>query len=175
MPDKDLVDSYSRAILSAALDRWVAGLETLRDGLRRDEAAGGELADSTLPFEVRHSAAEKLCGAESQAELLNLAHVLAERGHLDLLDDLIGQLRRISRYGPEAVVAYVTSAVPLDDETRSGVARRLSEEYGPSVAVEWTVKPSILGGLIIQVGDRLMDDSVATRLERLRKTLQGRD
>lgn len=175
MPDSSLVDAYARAVLSSALDRWVVGLETLRDGLRHDDAARGALADTSLPFEARHEAAEKLCGPESQTELMNLAHTLAERGHLDLLDDLIAHLRRLSRYGPEAVVALVTSAVPLEEETKGSITRRLTDEYGPRLAVEWKVDPAILGGLVIQVGDRLMDDSVATRLERLRRTLRGRE
>ena len=174
MPDRALAASYAQAILSSALDRWLAGLEGVRDGLRLDETASGALSDRTLPFEERESVAKQVCGPESQTELRNLVHTLADQGHLDLLDDIIVELRRLSQYGPDAVLAQVTSAVPLDEATRSSVSRRITERYGRGVAIEWRVDPAVIGGLVIQVGDELIDDSVASRLEHLRRTLHGR-
>lgn len=174
MPDRSLLESYSQAIVSSAVDKWVSGLEIFRNGLQTDDEARGMLSDGSLPVDERRAVARRLCGPDSQVELVNLAQLLAERGHLGLLDDLIATLRRVSRYGPEAVLALVTSAIPLDEATKGDIVRRLTARYGSSVAVEWRVDSAIIGGLVIQVGDELTDDSVATRLERLRNTLHGR-
>ncbi len=174
MPDRSVAAAYAQAILASALDQWVAGLEGVRDALRLDESAINVLCDRTIPFEEREAVAKRICGGESQVELRNLVHTLSDHGHLDLLDDIISKLRLFSQYGASAVLAQVTSAVPLDEATKRSVARRVTERHGRGVAIEWRVDPAVIGGLVIQVGDELIDDSVATRLEQLRRSLHGR-
>ena len=63
----------------------------------------------------------------------------------------------------------VTSAVELDEETVKGIGKRIEEETGQEVELSSTVDPDVLGGLVLRVGNLVLDASVRARLERLRK------
>jgi ATP synthase F1 delta subunit len=65
--------------------------------------------------------------------------------------------------------ALVVTAIPLDDESLRHVARRLQELTGTEHVLDVRVDPSILGGLIIRIGDRVIDRSVRARLSTLRQ------
>lgn len=70
-------------------------------------------------------------------------------------------------------VATVTSAVPLTDAQEQRLAGILTRLYGRPVGLQTTVDPDVLGGLIIRVGDELIDGSIAQRLETARRRLAG--
>jgi F-type H+-transporting ATPase subunit b len=69
------------------------------------------------------------------------------------------------------VRALVTSALPLTEEERKVVSSGLTEELGQAPAVEFKIDPAILGGLVIRIGDKVIDGSVGGRLEALRGSL----
>jgi F-type H+-transporting ATPase subunit delta len=69
------------------------------------------------------------------------------------------------------VRATVTTAIALDEDDRDRVARELSKRLDKEVRIDVVVDPRILGGMKLQYGDRLVDATVATRLEQLRRRL----
>jgi F-type H+-transporting ATPase subunit delta len=68
-------------------------------------------------------------------------------------------------------VAEVTTAVPLDDSSRAQLAARLTRYVGQQIEMETSVDPAIMGGVVVRVGDLLLDGSVRGRLEALRRRL----
>jgi F-type H+-transporting ATPase subunit delta len=68
-------------------------------------------------------------------------------------------------------IAQVRSAVPLNAAQEARLAQLLSDTYGRSIGVRVEVDPSVRGGLVIRVGDELIDGSVATRLAAVRSAL----
>lgn len=89
------------------------------------------------------------------------------------LDDLKRMLGKLEGDDDGRIDADVTSAVPLTDAERDAIDARLKARYGDDLAIQYRVDAAILGGLIVRVGDRYIDDSVAARLGRLRETLTG--
>ncbi len=69
------------------------------------------------------------------------------------------------------VTATVTSALPLTGEEKAVVSGGLAEQLGQVPAIEFKVDPAVLGGLIIRIGDKVIDGSVGGRLEALRESL----
>jgi len=69
------------------------------------------------------------------------------------------------------VVATITSALPLTEEERKVVGSGLAEQLGQVPAIQFKVDPAILGGLVIRIGDKVIDGSVGGRLEALRESL----
>ena len=67
--------------------------------------------------------------------------------------------------------AEITSALPLTEEEQSTVKDEVLSKIGDQASVTFRVDPSILGGLVIRVGDKVLDNSVAGRLEELRQSL----
>jgi F-type H+-transporting ATPase subunit b len=68
--------------------------------------------------------------------------------------------------------AEVTSALPLTDQERETVKRDITGQMGGSASVSFKVDPGILGGLIVRVGDKIIDGSVAGKLEGLRQAIR---
>jgi F-type H+-transporting ATPase subunit delta len=67
--------------------------------------------------------------------------------------------------------AEVTSAVPLDQQQQDAIVQQLRSTYSPALAVKFVVDAAILGGLIIRVGDRVLDDSVRSRLSQVQQRM----
>lgn len=89
------------------------------------------------------------------------------RGIKDALDEIekAGRAHRVD--------AAVTSALPLTDGEKDVLEGRLRARYGDDLPIVYVVDPGILGGLIVRVGDRYIDGSVATRLGQLRQAIAG--
>lgn len=92
-----------------------------------------------------------------------LTQTLQSSGAEDQLDEVVDQFIELARgSGPRE--AAVTSAVPLPQEQQAGLVQQLQAKYGKSLVIKFDVDPAILGGLIIRVGDRVLDESVRSRL-----------
>jgi ATP synthase F1 delta subunit len=84
-------------------------------------------------------------------------------------------LSAIEQHGAESgrLAAEVTSAVPLTDAERETLEARLRARHGSDLPINFRVDPSILGGLIVRVGDRMVDGSLASKLGQLRQSITG--
>jgi len=106
----------------------------------------------------------------------NFLHILVERDRLGELPGIAEALRELINIQRGIITADVTTAVPLDAEMEQVVAQRLAAHFGrdaTKVTIRSRVDPSIIGGVVAQVGDQVIDDSVRGRIERLRRTLAG--
>ena len=92
---------------------------------------------------------------------------------VELLPAVVREFRRLHARQEGVVEASVTSAVALDEAAQAALQERLSALTGQSVAMHLDVDPSLLGGVSVRIGDRLIDGSVRGRLERLRATFSS--
>jgi F-type H+-transporting ATPase subunit delta len=92
---------------------------------------------------------------------------------LFIIDDMIKEfLAELARRRGE-VAADVTSAVELGQVQIDAVTTALREAVGQKVAVNLVVDPSLIGGLIVRVGSRMVDSSIRTKLQRLQFAMKG--
>jgi F-type H+-transporting ATPase subunit delta len=166
---------YAEAALSIAerddsLETWVAALETAATRLGVPELMR-ILADLALPFTTRRAVAEQVLGDAVTDGPRNLVLLLLRRGRIELLPDVAAHLRRLHDQRQGIVAATVTSAAPLTDPEVLALRERLSGMTAGRVDLELRVDPAILGGVMVRIGDRLIDGSVRGRLERLRTRL----
>ena len=96
---------------------------------------------------------------------------MLRRGRIQELPKLAAEFRRLDNERKGITHATATSASPLTKDEVAALARRLEEYTGGRVELDVQVDPSLLGGLVVRVGDRLIDGSVRSRLERLRNQL----
>ena len=97
--------------------------------------------------------------------------VMIEAGDAELIDDVNGRVVQVASGKREALKAEVTSAIELTDSEKDKLRKRLAAEYGEGLTFSFGVDPSLMGGLRVRVGDRLIDNSVATRLATLRESI----
>ncbi len=156
----------------------------LRDGTvdtwRRelDQAAGTldtgtleeTLANPAMPLDQRVEAAGQIFGGLSRP-VLNLVLLLLKRGRIEQLPRVAAEFRRLDDKRNGLTHATATSAAPLGPDEVRGITARLEQLTGGRIALETSVDPDLLGGVVVRVGDRLIDGSVRGRLERLRQQL----
>lgn len=100
---------------------------------------------------------------------------LADKRRLQELGGIVAALQNlISGYRGE-ITARVTAAQALDQDQIGEIAAKLKAALGKNVQVNLDVDPSIMGGLVIRVGSRIIDSSVRTKLERMHRALKKTD
>ncbi len=117
---------------------------------------------------------DKIIAPRATALIANFLRVLARHDRLDLLPAILreSRLRHEIRSGRRRV--QVTSARPLDAKAEARIQSRLAESLPFIPILETRVNPSLLGGIVIRVGDTVYDSSLATRIKQLRERLLQR-
>ena len=95
--------------------------------------------------------------------------LLAEKHRLPVLFRIRRELDSLWAKEQRLLEVSVTSAVDLDEETVKGIGKKIEEQTGHRVELAARVDPDVIGGLVIRVGNMVLDASVRNRLERLRR------
>ena len=137
-----------------------------------------EYANSPETFwtdEVRARASSISRGDNSVGLLaINLMLLLTSRNLVHLLPDIADRFQELLDAHNGVERAEAVSAVPLDDGQRERIRSALSEMTGKDVRLTVRADPDILGGVIIRIGDRVLDGSARTRLQSMRRELAQR-
>ena len=165
---------YARAIFELAneqnqVDEWSRRLSVVRD-LLSDSKVAAVLTNPTIPVGRRM---ELISAAphELDPEATNLARLLIESNRVRQIGDVVEEFESLADVAAGRVRATVTTAVELGAEERGRLTDQLSRRLGKEVRLKSAVDKRILGGLKLQYGDHLIDASLATRLQQLRRRL----
>jgi F-type H+-transporting ATPase subunit delta len=166
---------YARAIFEVAsqdkkVDDWSKRLHTLAAAFAVPEVERA-FANPTLTRDDLDRAIKALDLPQLGREGLNLLRLLVESRRTGLIDEITRQYDALGDEASGRVRATVTTAVELSAADRESLRKDLSRGLGKDVRLEAKVDPSILGGLLLRIGDRLTDASVAGRLQQLRREL----
>jgi F-type H+-transporting ATPase subunit delta len=152
-------------------DRWSADLQAIAE-LVAQPGVVDILGSSRVPSEAKGRLLQSgLAGIGPLA--LNLAHLLVEKRRIALAEQVRAEYQRLLDEHRGVAQATVLTAVPLSEDERQAVVRRLQELTGKEIVLETQVDPEILGGLVARVGDRLIDGSTRSQLLKLRRRLAG--
>ena len=162
--------AFELAERDSALDEWQAGLDTAAE-IVGHERAMRFVDNPARPLKERIEAIDGLLGKRVGSGVRNLTVLLAERGRIDLLPSVAAEYRRLVNRKRGIVTAIVTSAAPLTDDELAAVRAKVEGMTGSTVELETVVDESLIGGVAVRVGDKLLDASVRGRLERLRDQL----
>ena len=166
---------YADALFGAARDR--GKLDVIREQLAQFADALSENREMQLFFFSPYfSSAEKQDGlekaiADAEPELLNFLQLLIEKHRMPVLFRIRRQFDALWAKENERLGVIVTSAVELDPEVARRISSEIEEQTGNTVELQSRVDPDILGGLVVQVGNMVLDTSIRNRLEKLRKSV----
>ena len=167
---------YAQAIFELAdqhdqLEPWDQELRLAADVLG-DEEFGLFLRHAEVPLERKIVAIDEVL-SETHPMVRNLVALLVSRGGVDAMRDVQEAYTDLldERLGRQRV--EVTAAVELDQTALDRITDLVGRMVGKEVVVTANVDESILGGLIIQIGDQLLDGSASSALERLRQTVRA--
>jgi F-type H+-transporting ATPase subunit delta len=165
---------YAQALFALAAEH--GRQEAWAEALVRLEAAAAEhtvalyFAEPRIGVEAKAKTVALLAEGED-ALLANFLGLLAERRAMGVLPAIRREYQGLLDESLGRVQATVTTAVALTDAQRARLAQGLSQALGKQVSVDASEEPAIIGGLVVRVGDQVIDGSVRTRLEALRASL----
>ena len=99
--------------------------------------------------------------------------VLAENRRLSQLPAIIRAFRQLAARHRGETTAEITTAHPLTDDQVAALKQQLRQRIGREVAVDLSVDPSLLGGLVVKIGSLMIDSSIKTRLNSLAHAMKG--
>jgi len=163
---------FQSALAKKELNRWQSDLRRLAS-LVKDTTLLTLLENPKVHFDEKAKVLSERLG-DINPEALKLVAQLVAKNRLAAIADIADEYQRLldNYRGIEgAEVAEVTTAIPLDDEDKLRLAQRITSLVGKPVVLKPKVDSSLIGGIIIKVGDKLIDGSVRSKLVALRKTL----
>jgi len=165
--------TYASALLDVA--RSEGALADVEDELFRfarllegNDDLRTTLTDAALPVSRRQQIVEDLLGGRANPVTTSLVSMVVGTGRARDLPSIIDELVRLSAAEANREVAEVRSAIELTDDQKQRLATALEAATGKKVELKVIIDPSILGGLVAQVGDTVIDGSVRTRLQQLK-------
>jgi ATP synthase F1 delta subunit len=173
MPDAARV--YAEALFEVAKEK--GKLDAIRDELAQfADALDGDRELQVFFFSPYFSSAEKAAGLRravsgADRELLNFLELLIEKGRMPEVFRVRRQLDQLWKHENRRIDVTVTSAVELDRAVVEKVGEEIERQTGQKVELASRVDGEILGGIVLQVGNMVLDASIRARLEKLRKSV----
>jgi F-type H+-transporting ATPase subunit delta len=174
-----LAGRYASALFDLAreerqIETASASLETVKAAL----AESAELKAVTSSPLINRAAAAKAIAATAEALKLDpltarFLGVLAKNGRLSQLPAVIRTFARLAAENRGETTAEVTSAFPLNDGQLAALKANLKARGRSAVAIDVKVDPSILGGIVVRLGSRMIDASIRTKLNTLALAMKG--
>jgi len=169
---EELAQVYARSLFEVAREQ--DKLDVLREQL-------GQFADAMKQnrelelffFSPYFSTKEKQEGLEkllddAEEQLMNFLGLLIENHRMPVIYRLRREYERLWEQENRLLPVVLTSAVELDEQTVKDLGARIGERTGQTVELTTRVEPDILGGIVVRVGNSILDASIRNRLEQLR-------
>ena len=170
---EELAQVYSQALFEVAKEHDV--IDDVREQLGQFADELDENRDlQVFLFSPYFSSQEKKDGIRkiidgADERFLNFLELLAERHRMPVIFRIRRAYDALWREENKLLPVTVTSAIELDEGLVKGLGERIEEQTGKQVELTSRVDPDVLGGLVLQVGNMVLDASIRNRLEQLRK------
>ena len=172
---QEIAEVYARALFEVAKEHDV--LDRVHDELGEFADALSESHDLQVFFfspyfssqEKKEGIGKMLDGADEH--FVRFLELLAERHRMPVLFRIRREFDELWAEENKLLPVTITSAVELDDGTVKSIAKQIEEQTGKRVELTTDVDPEVIGGLRMRVGNLVMDATVRSRLERLRRKL----
>jgi F-type H+-transporting ATPase subunit delta len=170
---EEVAEVYARALFQVATER--DQLDQIRDELGQfADALHDDRQLAVFFFSPYFSTEEKKSGLEravlgAEPAFMNFLEALIERHRMPVIFRIRSRFDEMWEDERRLLPVEVTSAVALDEETVRSIGDRVGEQTGRTVELSSRVDPDILGGIVLRVGNFVLDASIRNRLNQLRK------
>jgi F-type H+-transporting ATPase subunit delta len=171
---------YAQALIGAAehakaTETVVQEFDSLVDDvLERLPKLDAVLASAFVEEEAKEAMLNKAFANRASPVLLSFLKIVARHGRLDMLRLIHLAVHEEYNKARQRVRVMVSTASPLDQAAEARIAEAIKKRLQLEPIIEQDVKPELIGGIVLRVGDRVFDGSVATQLQRLREKMLNR-
>ena len=163
--------AFDFAVEQKAVDSWLEMLVFAAEVSKDDTVQ--QLIHSSMAPEQLAQLFNQICGEQLNEQGQNLIRVMAENGRLSVLPDVLVEFTALKAELDKEVEAVITSAAALSDAEKTKIQKSLENRYQRKVRLTCQLDPSLMAGLVIKIGDDIIDASVRSKLTRLAEALQS--
>lgn len=181
MADKELpvAEVYARALLeigveTRTLDTLAEEMKAFEELLEQETEFAILLKAPTVSHENKKGVLTKVLSGRASAHFLNFLQVLVDKDRFSLIDDVVAVFADLLDEHKGRLRGTMTTAVEATDEERRAMEQSLSKKYGKEIVLKARVDPDLIGGVVLTVGDHLIDGSVRSHLSEIRERLMRR-
>lgn len=176
MKQKVIAERYAEALFSLAhelnkADEFGGVLHAMDDLIQANPELKRILQHPVIKKEDKHQTFKQLFDGKVPAEMLNFLYLLVEKKRENYLSEITAEYQILLNQLHKKVVTEVITAVPLYEKTETVLKQKLEDYLGQSVEMRCETDPSLLGGVRIKIGDRMIDGSLKTQLAGLAQAL----
>ena len=174
--NRALAKKYAAALLALAketgtLEEVEQELAQIGEIVQQNPELTGFWRNQLISREAKKEVVERIFTQHLNPMVMRFLGVVIDRGRIALLPDIIDVYLELSHVERNIAEAQVRLAVDLTDEEETRLIRELTELTGKEIYLEKTIDPSILGGMIVTIGDRRIDGSLKRQLHEMKTTL----
>ncbi|MGQ9488162.1 MAG: ATP synthase F1 subunit delta [Armatimonadota bacterium] len=167
---------YARALFNSALHAQVIeavgeALQQLLITLQEQPPLGQILRNPLMPRERKGQIVQQTLGRDTHPLVASLLNVLVDKRREALLADVVREFERLRDEHLGIVRAQATMAYPLDSEQEQALRHCLERRTGKTVVLDVATDPSLIGGVVVRIGDTVIDGSIRGQLLRLKRYL----
>jgi F-type H+-transporting ATPase subunit delta len=174
--NNEVIEGYAAALFEVA--RAEGTLDEVEDELFRfarsfesNDELRNALSDEMIPASRRQGIVEDLLGSRANPTTVQLISMVVGSGRTRDLTAIVDRLVERAAQAKNLAVAEVRAAVPLSEDQQDRLKAAVANATGKDVTIKVVVDPSVIGGLVVTVGDTVIDGTVRTRLDQLKSRL----
>lgn len=172
---EEIARVYAKSLFEVAKEKGT--LDVVREQLGQfSEALSGDPQLSTFFFSPYFSTVEKKDGlhkavTDADPTVVNILELLLENHRMPAIHRLHKEFDRLWDDENKLLPVDITSAVALDDDVVKRLGDQIGEQTGRKVQLTAHVDPDVLGGIVLRVGNQILDASIRNRLDQLRRSV----
>jgi len=163
--------NYARAIFEKAVEKYSRDLHALNSALEKSNLVT-RLDNPGESFDGKKALLNGMLPPTADTEVRNLAFLLASKNQVHLLSEVVGSFDKMVSEGAPGNTARVTTAIDLTNEDRAKLEAKVRAQYGQELGFDYRVDPAILGGVVVRIGDVVIDGSVSGKLAVMKQKME---
>lgn len=172
MSDASNASNYARALFEKSVEKYSHDLHALQNAVAKSNLLT-RLDNAAESFDGKKALLNGMLPPNADTEVRNLAYLLASKNQLHLLGEVVGNFDKLVSAGLPGNTARVTTTIELSNEERAKLESKFRKQYGQDLAFEYRIDPAILGGVVVRIGDVVIDGSVSGKLAAMKQKLES--
>lgn len=172
-----LAKRYSDALIDVAqskneLDDVYSDLQTVSEALSSVDELNAFLSHPVIPLSEKKDMVKSVFEGKIKEDTLNLLFILLEKNKINLINTILYCFEESMDEAKNILKVSVISAVEVDDDLKLKLKEKLENKLNKAVKFEFEMNPEIIAGLVLKIQDKVIDGSMAAKLEGFKKILR---
>lgn len=172
-----LAKRYSEALTEVAknkneLDTVWADLQTVEESMTSVKEMANFLSHPVIPVFEKKDMVKSVFEGKINNDVLNLLYILLEKNKIHLLSTILYCFEESMDEAKNILKVGVVSAAEIDEDLKHKLQEKLENKLNKSVKFDFETKPEIIAGVVLKIQDKVIDGSMAAKLEGFKKALR---